>query len=145
MIPQVGNVLIEDNVSIGSNTVIDRATLDSTIIKKGAKLDNLIQIAHNVKIGENTVIAAQSGIAGSSIIGKNSMLGGQVGIIGHLKLGDNIQIGAKSGIIKSFESNKSLYGNPAMEKGEFLKSYVIFKKLPEIQEKIKKIESILNN
>ncbi len=144
MIPQVGNVLIEDNVSIGSNTVIDRATLNSTIIKKGTKLDNLIQIAHNVKIGENTVIAAQSGVAGSSIIGKNNMLGGQVGIIGHLTLGDNIQIGAKSGIIKNLKSNKSMYGNPAMEKGDFLKSYVIFKKLPEIQEKIKKIESILN-
>ena len=144
MIPQVGNVLIEDNVSIGSNTVIDRATLDSTIIKKGSKLDNLIQVAHNVKIGENSVIAAQSGIAGSSTIGKNSMIGGQVGIIGHLNLGDNIQIGAKSGIIKSFNSNKPLYGNPAMEKGKFLKSYVIFKKLPEIQEKIKKIEKILN-
>ena len=144
MIPQVGNVLIEDNVSIGSNTVIDRATLDSTIIKKGTKLDNLIQVAHNVKVGENTVIAAQSGIAGSSTIGKNSMIGGQVGIIGHLNLGDNIQIGAKSGIIKSFKSDKPLYGNPAMEKGNFLKSYVIFKKLPEIQEKIKKIERILN-
>ena len=143
MIPQIGNVIIEDNVSVGSNTVIDRATLDSTIIKKGTKLDNLIQIAHNVIIGENTVIAAQTGISGSTTIGNNNLIGGQVGIIGHLKMGDNVKFGAASKVIKNIKQNQTVFGYPSMEKNEFLKSYIIFKKLPKIQEKIKKLESLL--
>ena len=145
MIPQIGNVIIEDNVSIGSNTVIDRATLNSTIIRKGSKLDNLIQIAHNVIIGENTVIAAQAGISGSTTIGNNNLIGGQVGIIGHLEIGDNVKFGAKAGVIKSIKENQTVFGYPSMEKNEFLKSYIIFKKLPKIQEKIKKLESLLSN
>ncbi len=144
-IPQVGNVIIKDNVSIGSNTVIDRATLKSTIIEKGVKMDNLIQIAHNVIVGENTIIAAQSGVAGSSIIGKNNMLGGQVGIVGHLKLGDNIKYAAQTGVTKNMKGNQTLIGYPAMEKEKYIKSYIIFKKLPSIEEKIKEIEEKLYN
>ena len=145
MIPQIGNVIIEDNVSVGSNTVIDRATLDSTIIRKGSKLDNLIQIAHNVIIGKNTVIAAQAGISGSTIIGNNNLIGGQVGIVGHLEIGDNVKFGAKAGVIKSIKQNQTVFGYPSMEKNEFLKSYIIFKKLPEIQERIKKLEYLLSS
>ena len=144
-IPQIGNVIIKDNVSIGSNTVIDRATLKSTIIEKGVKMDNLIQIAHNVIIGENTVIAAQSGVAGSSTLGKNNMLGGQVGIVGHLKMGDNIKYAAQSGVTKNMKSNQTLIGYPAMPKEKYIKSYIIFKKLPSIEEKIKKLEEKLYN
>jgi len=144
-IPQVGNVIIKDNVSIGSNTVIDRATLKSTIIESGVKMDNLIQIAHNVIIGENTVIAAQSGVAGSTILGKNNMVGGQVGIVGHLKLGDNIKYAAQTGVTKNMESNQTLIGFPAMPKEKYLKSYLIFKKLPSIEEKIKILEEKLYN
>ena len=145
MIPQIGNVIIEDNVSVGSNTVIDRATLDSTIIRKGSKLDNLIQIAHNVIIGKNTIIAAQAGISGSTTIGNNNLIGGQVGIVGHLEIGDNVKFGAKAGVIKSIKQNQTVFGYPSMEKNEFLKSYIIFKKLPEIQERIKKLEGLLSN
>ena len=144
-IPQIGNVIIKDNVSIGSNTVIDRATLKSTIIEKGVKMDNLIQIAHNVIIGENTVIAAQSGVAGSSTLGKNNMLGGQVGIVGHLKMGDNIKYAAQSGVTKNMKSNQTLIGFPAIPKEKYIKSYIIFKKLPSIEEKIKKLEEKLYN
>jgi UDP-3-O-[3-hydroxymyristoyl] glucosamine N-acyltransferase len=139
-IPQIGNVVIEDYVEIGSNTTIDRATMGSTIIRKGVKLDNLIQIAHNVEIGENTVIASQSGIAGSSKIGKNCMIGGQVGIIGHLKIGDNVKIAAQSGISNNIESGAVLQGSPAFEIGNYKRSYVIFKKLPAIYEFIRKLE-----
>ena len=141
----MGNVIIKNNVSIGSNTVIDRATLNSTIIKDGVKLDNLIQIGHNVEIGENTVIAAQSGISGSTSIGKNSMMGGQVGIVGHLKMGDNIKYGAQSGVTKNMKGNQTVIGYPAMPKEKYIKSYIIFKKLPSIEEKIKKIEEKLYN
>lgn len=144
-IPQVGNVIIKNNVSIGSNTVIDRATLNSTIINEGVKLDNLIQIGHNVEIGENTVVAAQTGISGSTSIGKNSMLGGQVGIVGHLKMGDNIKYGAQSGVTKNMKGNQTVIGYPAMPKEKYIKSYIIFKKLPSIEEKIKKIEEKLYN
>ncbi len=144
-IPQIGNVIIKDNVSIGSNTVIDRATLKSTIIKKGVKMDNLIQIAHNVIVGENTVIAAQSGVAGSSTIGKNNMIGGQVGIVGHIKMGDNIKYAAQTGVTKNMKSNQTLIGYPAMPKEKYIKSYIIFKKLPSIEEKIKKLEEKLYN
>ena len=145
IIPQVGNVIIKNNVSIGSNTVIDRATLNSTTINEGVKLDNLIQIGHNVEIGKNTVVAAQTGISGSTSIGKNSMLGGQVGIVGHLKMGDNIKYGAQSGVTKNMKGNQTVIGYPAMPKEKYIKSYIIFKKLPSIEEKIKKIEEKLYN
>ncbi|WP_200976118.1 UDP-3-O-(3-hydroxymyristoyl)glucosamine N-acyltransferase [Echinicola sp. 20G] len=140
-IPQLGNVIIEDKVSIGSNSTIDCATMGSTIIKKGVKIDNLVQIAHNVIIGENTVIAAQSGISGSTEIGKNCIIAGQVGIIGHLKIADNTTIGAKTGISKSItKSGQTIFGYMGYEMKEFLKSYSIFKNLPSLQNKIKELE-----
>lgn len=136
-IPQLGNVVIEDNVEIGANCTIDRATIGSTTIKKGVKLDNLIQIAHNVEIGENTVIASQSGIAGSTKIGKNCMIGGQVGIIGHLKIADGTRIAAQSGIGNNVEEpNSTLQGSPAFNVNDYKRSYVIFKKLPELYQQI---------
>ena len=137
-IPQTGNVIIEDNVEIGSNSTIDRATIGSTIIRKGVKLDNQIQIAHNVEIGENTAIAAQSGIAGSTKIGKNCMIGGQVGIIGHIKIGDNVKIQAQAGVTSDVESNSRITGTPAINYMNYNKSYIHFKNLPEIIKKIEK-------
>ena len=137
-IPQTGNVVIGDNVEIGSNSTIDRATIGSTIIKDGVKLDNQIQIAHNVEIGENTAIAAQSGIAGSTKIGKNCMIGGQVGIIGHLKIGDNVKIQAQAGVTSDVESNARITGTPAISYMNYNKSYIHFKNLPEIVKKIDK-------
>ncbi|UZD22556.1 UDP-3-O-(3-hydroxymyristoyl)glucosamine N-acyltransferase [Algoriphagus halophytocola] len=140
-IPQIGNVIIEDQVSIGTNTTIDCATMGSTIIKKGAKIDNLVQIAHNVSIGENTVIASQTGISGSTEIGKNCIIAGQVGIAGHLKIADNTTIGAKSGIIKSVkEKGSTLFGYIAMDMKNFLKSYSIFKNLSSVENRIKELE-----
>jgi len=139
-IPQIGNVLIEDNVEIGAGSTIDRATMGSTIIRKGVKLDNQIQIAHNVQIGENTVIASQSGVAGSTKIGRNCMIGGQVGIAGHLTIGDFVQVQAQSGINGDVESKTQLYGSPAMEASSFRKSYVHFRKFPEIVKRIDKLE-----
>ncbi len=138
-VPQIGNVIIEDNVEVGSCSTVDRATLGSTIIRKGAKLDNQIQIAHNVEVGENTVIAAQTGIAGSTKIGKNCMIGGQVGIAGHLIIGDNIKIQAQSGIGKSLKDGEVVQGSPAFNYGDFAKSFVHFKNLPKI---IKDIEEL---
>ena len=138
-VPQIGNVIIEDNVEVGSCSTVDRATLGSTIIRKGAKLDNQIQVAHNVEIGENTVIAAQTGIAGSTKIGKNCMIGGQVGIAGHLVIGDNIKIQAQSGIGKSLKDGEVVQGSPAFNYGDFAKSFVHFKNLPKI---IKDIEEL---
>ncbi|MDM1298132.1 UDP-3-O-(3-hydroxymyristoyl)glucosamine N-acyltransferase [Empedobacter falsenii] len=140
-IPQIGNVLIEDNVEIGAGSTIDRATMGSTIIRKGVKLDNQIQIAHNVQIGENTVIASQSGVAGSTKIGRNCMIGGQVGIAGHLTIGDFVQVQAQSGINGDVESKTQLYGSPAMEASNFRKSYVHFRKFPEIVKRIDKLEN----
>ncbi len=137
-IPQTGNVLIGDNVEIGSNSTIDRATLGSTIISNGVKLDNQIQVAHNVEIGENTAIAAQSGVAGSTKIGKNCMIGGQVGIIGHIKIGDNVKIQAQAGVTSNIESNSRVTGTPAISYMNYNKSYVHFKNLPEIVKKIDK-------
>ena len=137
-IPQTGNVVIGDNVEIGSNSTIDRATLGSTIISDGVKLDNQIQIAHNVEIGENTAIAAQSGIAGSTKIGKNCMIGGQVGIIGHIKIGDNVKIQAQAGVTSDVESNSRVTGTPAISYMNYNKSYVHFKNLPEIVKRIDK-------
>jgi len=131
-VPQTGNVVIEDNVDVGAGTTIDRATLGSTIIKRGVKLDNQIQIAHNVEIGENTVIAAQTGIAGSTKIGKSCLIGGQVGIAGHLVIGDNVRIQAQSGIGRNVKDSETLQGSPALNYGDYNKSYVHFKNLPSI-------------
>jgi UDP-3-O-[3-hydroxymyristoyl] glucosamine N-acyltransferase len=140
-IPQIGNVIIEDFVEIGSNTTIDRATMGSTIIRKGVKLDNLIQIAHNVEVGENTVIASQTGIAGSTKIGKNCMIGGQVGIVGHLIIADGVKIAAQSGIGSSIlKEGTIVQGSPAFEVGDYKRSYVLFKKLPHLYEIIQKLE-----
>ncbi len=148
-IPQLGNVILEDNVEIGSNVTIDRATMGSTFIRKGVKLDNLIQIGHNVEVGENTVMAAQTGIAGSSKIGRNCMFGGQVGISGHVKVSNGTKIGAQAGIPGDIrEENTVLLGTPAFDLKQFLRSSVVFKKLPEMKIKIdsleKEIESLKN-
>ncbi len=137
-VAQIGNVIIEDHVEIGANTTIDRATLGSTIIHKGAKIDNLIQIAHNVEIGENTVIAAQTGIAGSTKIGKNCMIGGQVGIVGHIKIADGTMIAAQSGIGRTIAEEKTIVqGSPAFSIGNYKKSYVGFRNLPGIMKEMK--------
>lgn len=148
-IPQVGNVIIEDNVEIGSNTCIDRATMGSTVIRRGVKLDNLIQVGHNVEIGENTVIAAQTGLAGSTRIGKNCMFGGQVGFAGHLSIADGCKIGAQSGIMSTVtEENAVLLGYPATDSRQFLRSVAYIRKLPEMSSKIdalvKTVESLKN-
>lgn len=143
-IPQIGNVIIEDDVEIGSCTTIDRATLGSTIIRKGVKLDNQIQIAHNVEVGENTVIASQTGIAGSSKIGKNCVIGGQVGIVGHIVIGDNVRIQAQSGVGKSVKDGEIIQGSPAMAYNDFSKSYVYFKKLPNIVKDIDQLKKSNN-
>jgi len=131
-IPQIGNVILEDDVEVGSCTTIDRATLGSTIIRKGVKLDNQIQIAHNVEIGENTVIAAQTGIAGSTKIGKNCMIGGQVGFAGHIVVGDNVRIQAQSGVGKNVKDGEVIQGSPSFNYGDWNKSYVHFRNLPKI-------------
>lgn len=136
----MGNVVIEDNVEVGANTTVDRATIGSTILRKGVKLDNLIQIAHNVVIGENTVIAAQTGIAGSTKIGANCMIGGQVGIVGHIEIADNVKIAAQSGISASIRSEDILQGSPAMNIKDFKKSYIYFRKLPDLIERIERLE-----
>jgi len=141
-VPQIGNVVIEDHVEIGSNTTIDRATIGSTIIRKGVKLDNLIQIAHNVEIGENTVIAAQTGVSGSTRIGKNCMIGGQVGIIGHITIADGTRIAAQSGLGQSIRAtDTAVQGSPAFEVMPYQRSYVYFRKLPEIVDRLRRLES----
>ena len=140
-IPQLGNVILEDHVEIGANVTIDRATMGSTIIRKGVKLDNLIQIGHNVEVGENTVMAAQTGISGSTKVGKNCMFGGQVGLAGHLKIANGSKIGAQGGILGDIkEENTTILGSPAIELKQFLRSSVIFKKLPELKTKIDSLE-----
>ena len=143
-IPQTGNVVIGDFVEIGANTTIDRATLGSTTIENGVKLDNLIQIAHNVSIGENTVIASQTGIAGSTKIGKNCMIGGQVGIIGHLNIGDEVRIAAQSGVGSDLKKGSIVQGSPAFTVSDYKKSYVYFKKLPQCIKKIEHLEKQLS-
>ncbi|MBQ4915194.1 UDP-3-O-(3-hydroxymyristoyl)glucosamine N-acyltransferase [Maribacter sp. MMG018] len=140
-VPQTGNVILEDNVDVGAGTTIDRATLGSTILRKGVKLDNQIQIAHNVEIGEHTVIAAQTGIAGSAKIGKHCMIGGQVGIVGHIVIGDNVKIQAQSGIGRNVKDNEVLQGSPALNYGDYNKSYVHFKNLPKIISRIDNLEN----
>lgn len=143
-VPQIGNVVVEDHVEIGSNTTIDRATLGHTIIRKGVKLDNLIQIAHNVEIGENTVIAAQTGIAGSTKIGKNCMIGGQVGIIGHLNIADGTKIAAQSGIGSNInKENTVVQGSPAFNLVDYKKSYVGFKNLPDLNRELSALKKEL--
>ena len=144
-IPQIGNVIIEDNVDIGSCTTIDRATMGSTIIRKGVKLDNQIQIAHNVEIGENTVIAAQTGVAGSTKIGKNGLIGGQVGISGHLTIGNNVRIQAQSGVGRNIKDNEIVQGSPTFGYNDFSKSYVHFKNLPKIVAEIEELKKQILN
>ncbi|WP_179351845.1 UDP-3-O-(3-hydroxymyristoyl)glucosamine N-acyltransferase [Winogradskyella vidalii] len=139
-IPQTGNVILEDEVDIGAGTTIDRATMGSTILRFGVKLDNQIQIAHNVEIGRNTVIAAQTGVAGSTKIGEHCQVGGQVGIAGHLTIGDNVKVQAQSGIGRNVKDNEVLQGSPAFGYGDFNKSYVHFKNLPKIVKNINEID-----
>ena len=142
-IPQIGNVIIEDDVEIGACTTIDRATLGSTIIRKGVKLDNHIQVAHNVEIGENTVIAAQTGIAGTTKIGKNCLIGGQVGFAGHLVIGDGVKIQAQSGIGKNLEAGEVVQGSPAFNYGDFAKSFVHFRNLPKIVSDLEELKNTI--
>lgn len=139
-IPQVGNVIIEDNVEIGANTTVDRATMGSTVIRKGAKLDNLIQIGHNVEIGENTVIVSQAGIAGSTKVGKNCKVGGQVGLAGHLKIGDNVSIGAQSGVTNNLKDGDTVLGSPALIANKQIKAMIVYKSLPEMSRQIAELE-----
>lgn len=142
--PQIGNVIIEDHVDVGSATTIDRATLGSTIIRRGVKLDNQIQIAHNVEIGKNTVIAAQTGIAGSAKIGENCLIGGQVGIVGHITIGNNVRVQAQSGVARHVKDNEILQGSPSFSFGDWNKSYVHFKNLPKIVKTINDLEKKVN-
>lgn len=143
-VPQIGNVVVEDNVEIGANTTIDRATIGSTVIKSGAKLDNLIQIAHNVEIGMNTVIAAQSGVSGSTKIGNNVMIGGQAGIVGHIQIADGSKINAQSGVSKSIKTpNTAVTGSPAYDYGHALRSQILSRNLPELEKRIKELEQMV--
>lgn len=140
-IPQLGNVIIEDDVEIGSNCSIDRATIGSTVIGKGTKIDNLIQIAHNVKIGQNNVIAAQAGIAGSTVIGDWNQIGGQVGIVGHIKIGNQVKIQAQSGVNSSAKDGDVLYGSPAINYSDYRRNYVHFRNFTEIVKRINDLEN----
>lgn len=144
-VAQIGNVIVEDHVEIGALTTIDRATLGSSIIRKGVKLDNLIQIAHNVEIGENTVIAAQTGIAGSTKIGRDCMIGGQVGIVGHITIADKVKIAAQSGIGSSITTpGEIVQGSPAFNISDYKRTYVLFRKLPEMEKRIQQLEEIIS-
>lgn len=143
-VPQIGNVVIHDDVEIGANTTIDRATMGSTVIRKGVKLDNLIQVAHNVDIGINTVIAAQTGVSGSTKIGQNCVIGGQVGMVGHIHIADNTKINAQSGLSKSITvPNTSLTGSPAYDYKSSLKSQAIFRNLPDLEKRVKELEEMV--
>lgn len=145
-VAQIGNVIIEDHVEVGANSTIDRATLGHTIIRKGVKLDNLIQIAHNVEVGENTVIAAQTGVAGSARIGKNCMIGGQVGIVGHIQIADGVKIAAQSGVGSSVNKQEEiLQGSPAFRISEYKRTYVVFKKLPDLEKRILELEKTIRD
>lgn len=144
-IPQTGNVIIEDQVEIGAQTVIDRASIGSTIIRSGVKLDNLIQIAHNVEIGSNTVIAAQSGISGSAKIGEGCLIGGQVGLVGHIQIANGVKINAQSGVAKSVhEEGKAITGSPAFGFKDAIRSYAVYKKLPDMEARVSKLEKKIN-
>ena len=142
-IPQIGNVIIEDNVEIGANSTIDRATMGSTIIRKGVKIDNLCQVAHNVEIGENTAMAAQVGIAGSAKIGKRVMIGGQAGISGHLEIADETKIVAQSGVPSSVKKAITLMGSPSFPIDDFKRSFIGFRKLPQLMNRISELEAKL--
>lgn len=143
-VPQIGNVIIEDNVEVGANATIDRATIGSTIVRSGAKLDNLIQVAHNVEVGNNTVIAAQAGVSGSTKIGKNVMIGGQAGIVGHLTIADGAKVNAQSGVSKSIKQpNMAVTGSPAYDYTSSLRSQAITRKLPEMEKRIKELEALI--
>ncbi len=145
-VPQIGNVIIEDKVEIGANATIDRATIGSTLIKSGAKLDNLIQIAHNVVIGNDTVIAAQSGVSGSTKIGNNVMIGGQVGIVGHIQIADGSKINAQSGVSKSIKANNSaVTGSPAYDYTSALRSQAVVRNLPELQKRVAELEQLIQH
>jgi UDP-3-O-[3-hydroxymyristoyl] glucosamine N-acyltransferase len=140
-VPQVGKVILEDHVEIGANTTVDRATMGATILRKGVKLDNLVMIAHNVDVDENTVIAAQSGISGSTKVGKNCMFGGQVGLIGHINIASGVKIAAQSGITKDIkEEGIVIQGSPAFEFGPYQRSYLLFRNLPKLREQINELE-----
>ena len=143
-VPQIGNVVIEDHVEIGANTTIDRATMGSTCIKSGAKLDNLIQIAHNVEVGNSTVIAAQAGVSGSTKIGNNVMIGGQAGLVGHIQISDGVKINAQSGVSKSIkESYAAVTGSPAADYTSALRSQAVFRNLPQLEKRIQELENII--
>jgi UDP-3-O-[3-hydroxymyristoyl] glucosamine N-acyltransferase len=142
-VPQIGNVVIEDKVEIGANSTIDRATMGSTLIRSGAKLDNLIQVAHNVEIGHSTVIAAQAGISGSTKIGNEVMIGGQAGIVGHIQLGDGAKVNAQSGVSKSIEPGKAVTGSPAFEYTAALRSQAAMKKLPLLEKRVQELEALV--
>jgi UDP-3-O-[3-hydroxymyristoyl] glucosamine N-acyltransferase len=144
-VPQIGNVIIEDDVEIGANTTIDRATIGATIVRKGAKLDNLIQVAHNVEVGDFTVIAAQAGISGSTKIGKGAMIGGQAGIVGHIQLGDGAKVNAQSGVSKSIEKGKAVTGTPAADYTQTLRSQALVRQLPELEKRVKELEKIIKD
>ena len=139
-IPQLGNVVIEDDVEIGANTTIDRAVMDSTLIRHGVKIDNLIQVGHNVEIGENTAIAAQAGISGSTKIGKNVVIGGQAGFGGHITIGDNASIGAQAGVISNIEAGRSIIGSPPLDVRHYFRSSIVFAKLPEMNRQIQQLQ-----
>jgi len=143
-IPQIGNVIIEDNVEIGANTCVDRATMGSTIVHKGVKLDNLIQIAHNDEIGANTVMAAQAGVAGSAKVGEWCVIAGQVGITGHLTVGNHVILGPQSGIISSIKDNSRLIGSPPMEEKPFFKSQAVLRKLPDMYRELNALRKELD-
>jgi UDP-3-O-[3-hydroxymyristoyl] glucosamine N-acyltransferase len=142
-VPQIGNVVVEDHVEIGANVTIDRATIGSTLIKSGAKLDNLIQIAHNVEVGHSTVIAAQAGISGSTKLGDGVMIGGQAGIVGHIQLGDGAKVNAQSGVSKSISAGKAVTGSPAYDYTAALRSQAVIRNLPELEKRIKELEALI--
>ncbi len=141
--PQVGNVVLEDRVEVGANTTIDRATLGTTRIREGTKLDNLIQIGHNADIGKHNVIVAQTGIAGSTVIGDRNQIGGQVGIAGHLTIGNHVRIAAQSGVGSDIGDGRTVQGSPAFDKGPYDRSYVVYRKLPELLKRIETLEKAL--
>ncbi len=144
-IPQIGIVTIEDNVEIGANTCIDRSTMGSTYIRKGVKLDNLVQIAHNVEVGENTVMSAQVGVAGSTKVGDWCMFGGQVGLAGHIQVGDKVFLGAQSGVPGSIKSDQKLIGTPPMDPRAYFKSQAIFRRLPDLYKQINELQKEVDN
>ncbi|MBV6405983.1 MAG: UDP-3-O-(3-hydroxymyristoyl)glucosamine N-acyltransferase [Flavobacteriales bacterium] len=143
-VPQIGNVVIEDDVEIGANCTIDRATLGSTVIRRGAKLDNLIQVGHNAEIGPHTVVVSQTGIAGSSRVGAHAMIGGQVGIAGHLTVGDRVKVAAQSGIGENIPDDATVQGSPAFAIGPYKRSYVVFRNLPALQQRVAELERALD-